>query len=990
MKRILPVLFLLLIPLAFYAQIYKWAEKIGGLNTEIVKNVTSDSLGNSYAVGIFYDTVDFDPGPGISKLISSLGSSNFIFKLDQNGNYRWAFKFGSNANINISAIGIDPLQNIILSGSYSGTVDFNPGIGVNNLTSTGNSDVFVEKLDSNFNFIWVKSMGGIDEDVANALSIDKSGNIYTTGYFNGIADYDPSSYFYNLISKGGKDIFISKLNSSGGFEWAAGIGGVGNDQGITITTDRFNNPYITGSYELIVDFDPTQGVLNLSTGSGTFLLMLKANGDFIIARDMVGNITSTVADDSKNIYITGYFSGIGDFDPGFGVNNLFSNGGSDDIFILRIDSFGNVNWVKQIGGLYGDYSNSIKLTNSGEILITGSFEATTDFDPGSNTFSLTSSGFLDAFILRLNTTGGFLSACSFGGADVDEGIGIAIDQSRNITVIGLFNKFSDFDPDTSTSYLFSDGYEDIFIARFCLKPLFTSNINGPTVICKYSGAVYSTSPVSGATSYQWSVPANAIIDSGQGTTSIHVLFGSNAGNISVAALNSCGGAPPSQRLVTALSSPLVHAIVLPSNKICDGTEVTLKGSGAYNYSWSGGIMDGISFTPHLTSIYILKGYDLQGCFGTDTITIVVEHSPGISFEPSNQFISVEGKAIFICSSMDSLVTYQWQQNSGTGFINISPSQFISGINNDTLIINKVSKIQNKIHYRCLVTSGNCTSISKEAILNICDLEIIEQPKNIIVTVGNAMFLDVNSNISSAKYEWMQWVGTNYISLLNNIRFIGANQKRLILNNTVPSDDQSKFMCVVRDDSCVDTTVMALVQVCNLKIITQPINQIVDEGLMASFNIITNNNLDSFQWQQNSGTGFENAPDTGQFLGSKTNTLKISNVIYGQNNFGFRCLIFNQECIDSSSIGRLFVNKKISNGIINNEKYVKTIYPNPVKNLLHLTSAGNYYYTVLDATGKEILTGKTVNPLTTLDLNDLDPGIYMIVIENEQLIKFIKL
>src|SRR5690606_28763621 len=101
------------------------------------------------------------------------------------------------------------------------TVDFDPGIGVFNLTSNGSSDVFIQKLDVSGNFLWAKSFGGGPSSSAAAFSItiDNNGNIYTTGRFWATVDFDPGVGVYNLTSNGRHDIFIQKLDVNGDFLW---------------------------------------------------------------------------------------------------------------------------------------------------------------------------------------------------------------------------------------------------------------------------------------------------------------------------------------------------------------------------------------------------------------------------------------------------------------------------------------------------------------------------------------------------------------------------------------------------------------------------------------------------------------------------------------------------------------------------------------------------------------------------------------------------
>lgn len=113
-----------------------------------------------------------------------------------------------------SDITTDDNGNVYTLGYFQGTVDFDPGTGTTNLTSAGGFDIFIQKLDANGNFVWVQQIGGTISDYGVELTIDAVGNMYTTGYFRGTVDFDPSVGISNLIAVGNRDIFIQKLGAS--------------------------------------------------------------------------------------------------------------------------------------------------------------------------------------------------------------------------------------------------------------------------------------------------------------------------------------------------------------------------------------------------------------------------------------------------------------------------------------------------------------------------------------------------------------------------------------------------------------------------------------------------------------------------------------------------------------------------------------------------------------------------------------------------------
>jgi len=137
---------------------------------------------------------------------------------------------------------------------------------------------------------WAKSMGGTNLEESVSIAVDDSGNIYTTGYFQGTTDFDPGLGTFNLTSAGVQDIFISKLDASGNFVWAKSIGEISTDIGYSIAIDVSGNVYTAGYFYGTADFDPGAGTFNLTSAGGQdiFISKLDASGNFVWAKSMGG------------------------------------------------------------------------------------------------------------------------------------------------------------------------------------------------------------------------------------------------------------------------------------------------------------------------------------------------------------------------------------------------------------------------------------------------------------------------------------------------------------------------------------------------------------------------------------------------------------------------------------------------------------------------------------------------------------------------------
>jgi len=449
---------------------FEWAKQMGGTSWDVGYSITTDACGNVYTTGYFNGTADFDPGAGTTNLTSAGQNDIFIQKLDTAGNLLWAKQMGGTFNDYGYSITTDANGNVYTTGYFMDTIDFDPGTGTFNLTSAGWWDIFIQKLDSAGNLLWAKQMGGTSHDYGHSIATDAGGNVYTTGLFSGTADFDPGTGTANLTSAGGYDIFIQKLDTSGNLIWVKQMGGNLDDYGRSISIDASSNVYTTGLFMGTSDFDPGTGIVNLTSAgyNDIFIQKLDTAGNLLWVKQMGGTSSecgrSISIDASSNVYTTGWFTGTSDFDPGAGTFNLISTN-SYDIFIQKLDSGGNLLWVKQMGGTSNDYGHSITTDAGGNVYTTGRFEGTANFDPGTGTVNLTSAGSDDIFIQKLDSNGIFLWVKQMGGNSDDFGNSITTNAGGNIYTTGFFRGTADFDPGNGITNLTSAGNEDIFIQK---------------------------------------------------------------------------------------------------------------------------------------------------------------------------------------------------------------------------------------------------------------------------------------------------------------------------------------------------------------------------------------------------------------------------------------------------------------------------------------------------------------------------------------------
>jgi len=392
---------------------FVWAKSFGSSGASGANSIVVNSAGHVYVGGYFSGSGDFDPGIGVFNLTPVGLQDAFLIKLDSTGNFKWAKNIGGPGSDNAMSVKLDPSENIYLIGIFIGTVDFDPGPGVMNLVSAGNIDGFITKLDAAGSLIWARHQGGIAADVNYAAAIDAAGNIYTTGYFSGTADFNPGTGVFNLTATGFNDIFVSKLDAGGNFMWARSMKGTSSEIAYSIAVDDYGHVYTTGTFSDTVDFDPGADSVKL-VGSGNqdvFISKLDTAGNFVWAGKIGGtdfeHSSALITDPAGNVYISGRFMDTVDFDPTNGVYNLMA-AGNLDVFVLKLDSAGNLLWAKAAGGPDVETGFSIAVDRSDNVYMAGTFTDTADFDPGPGVLNLPSAGSTDIFLMKLSSvvTGG--------------------------------------------------------------------------------------------------------------------------------------------------------------------------------------------------------------------------------------------------------------------------------------------------------------------------------------------------------------------------------------------------------------------------------------------------------------------------------------------------------------------------------------------------------------------------------------------------------
>lgn len=588
---------------------FVWAKQIGIAGQyETASGIEIDGAGNIHIVGSFYGTTDFNPGAGVTNLVSSGSNDIYVLKLDNNGNFIWAGRAGSTASDFPNALDLDPSGAVYVTGQVSGIADLDPGAGTYTVPAYGGQDIVVFKWTSAGAFVWGATMGGTTGDQGSDIRVNTAGNsVYVCGYFSGTGvELSPFCSCGTENAVGGNDIFVVKLAASGGFQANAVTGGTLNEGASGIDLDA-----------------------------------------------------------SDNVYLTGSFDGLCDIDPGFAVANLAGLGGFADIFIAKWDQNLNYIWGKQCSGTSTENGTELDVDPAGNVYVTGSFNDIVDFDPSGVTYTVQSIGSpnSDPYVLKLNNSGSFIWVKTWGSSSGEYASDIDLDASGNIYTTGNYFTNCDMDPGVGVSNFTTVGgtATDAFIHKLgCTLPASVTSTSSNFVSCAGTPTsvpitlnAFSVQPV---TNYGWSVlgATGVNFSPSTGTTVTMSYTGTTSFSVIVTATNACGTSTSYINYAFVNPQPPLVGVASPT-AVCSGSLLTLTGTGANSYTWSSGVSNTVPFTPTASATYTVWATAINGC--TNTAMVTVNQAP-------NPTVSVSGKNVICLNAPQTLTasgasTYTW-------------------------------------------------------------------------------------------------------------------------------------------------------------------------------------------------------------------------------------------------------------------------------------------------------------------------------------------
>lgn len=437
----------------------------------------------------FTGRLDFDQGDGVSARTSLGGQDIGVAKYTSTGAFQWVLQIGGPGTEVPAAVAATPDGGVVVAG-YAST---GASCGSSALAARGGRDILIAKISAAGSCQWANMVGGSDDDEARAVAVDADGSVIVAGLFRGSADFDPSGGSALLVSRGGSDAFVARYAADGSL--------VGVSQGGGPEDDLFAAVMVADGGDVTVAGE-IRGSTTFGSAGSPLVLLSVGGADAVIARytallglrwaERVGGAgedraTALAADPNGNILVAGSYEGVADLDPGAGAALLQSQGASD-VFLARFEPVGGGydGLVRSIGGLGSEGVTGLVRHISGRIIMTGYFQQTVDFDPGTGAQLVTAKGTGgagDAFVYAFSSAGNYAWVVPIGGVVGGEGLqsigyGLTFDDQATVWAVGRFYGRADFDPSDAATELTGLGDSDGWLSRYTTTAgvLVTSNL----------------------------------------------------------------------------------------------------------------------------------------------------------------------------------------------------------------------------------------------------------------------------------------------------------------------------------------------------------------------------------------------------------------------------------------------------------------------------------------------------------------------------------
>ncbi|HOZ00565.1 MAG TPA: T9SS type A sorting domain-containing protein [Candidatus Syntrophosphaera sp.] len=425
-----------------------WASTAGGAAWDNAADISCDQWGNLYIAGMFEDSAQFGDAT-----LTSYGSRDvLIAKLDPNGNWLWQLNAGgSSAEYGSAIVASDSY--LYVTGMFFGASTFGPV----SYTSEGSSDMFVAILDFDGTWDAVDRSWGTGDCISYDLKLNAEEDIYLTGQIMGEVELGATTL--DCSGTNNRDIFVTKLDRTGTWEWAvqAGAAGTTPDYAVDLALDDAENIYIAGAFFGAAQFGST--VLTSYGAEDIFLAKLDPDGNWLWAVQAGGtssdNCDSMVRDAEGNLILAGRFRGTATF----GTHTLVCSG-QENAFLAKAGPNGNWLWAIP---LVGANCTGLTTDSASNIYATGSF-----WQPLNLGNYIQTHGGVDLYAAKLDSSGDWLWARgdgAYGQFSSSQGLGVALNPAGNPCIAGSTMGNAFFNALDGDEFEMCFGEEDIAVAE---------------------------------------------------------------------------------------------------------------------------------------------------------------------------------------------------------------------------------------------------------------------------------------------------------------------------------------------------------------------------------------------------------------------------------------------------------------------------------------------------------------------------------------------
>lgn len=405
----------------------------GGNANDEAMDLVVDNAGNTFTTGYFSQSASFG-----SFNLNAAGSGDiFIAKQNAVGNYIWVVRAGGSNSDRGLAISADANGDIYVTGTFTGLANFGPTI----LTSNGQQDIFISKLDANGNFIWTQKFGGLDNDVPYDIVNDANGNCIITGQFRDTVQFGGQTV-YSMINPftgfASADLFVLKLNNLGSVLWVKTGSAKYDDRGMALAINNQNQIIVCGQYSDTLTMSNTY--LNNGFNVG-FVCLLDPNGTEIWWRRLAAQQLTTydIQCFGTDIYVTGDVKG------GIYINTnpttTIPNNSSNSAFLFKLNHNGNLVWSNLVSSDNMISSRKVAVDPSGNIYTAGFFKCNlTSISSNYGTGIFLSAGYRDLFLFKYSPAGARLWEKHAGGPGDDFCNGLGIVTGDKPVICGSFSQ----------------------------------------------------------------------------------------------------------------------------------------------------------------------------------------------------------------------------------------------------------------------------------------------------------------------------------------------------------------------------------------------------------------------------------------------------------------------------------------------------------------------------------------------------------------------